>query len=114
MHPFTTITPVVLVIGFSIVFLFGEFSTAKQAVGAEATSIGTAFEEVQLFPEAAPGVERMERVAAEDAGATVEGEAPTIRETVEREEDDEEAERPPGRPRSTGDDGAAAGTDVRG
>ena len=64
----------------------------------------------RLASAAAPGVERIERVAAEDAGETVEGEAPTIGETVEREEDDEEAERPPGRPRSTGDDGAAAGT----
>lgn len=45
-----------VVIGFSIVFLFGEFSSAKQAVGDEATSIGTAFEEVRLFPEAAPEV----------------------------------------------------------
>ena len=40
-----------VIIGFSIVFLFGEFSEARQAVGDEATSIGTAFEEAELFPE---------------------------------------------------------------
>jgi hypothetical protein len=45
-----------VIIGFSVLFLFGEFSSARQAVGAEATSIGTAFEEMALFPEAAPAV----------------------------------------------------------
>jgi hypothetical protein len=40
-----------VIIGFSIVFLFGEFANARQAVGDEATSIGTAFEESRLFPE---------------------------------------------------------------
>jgi hypothetical protein len=41
-----------VVIGFSIIFLFGEFSDARQAIGNEATSIGTAFDEALLFPEA--------------------------------------------------------------
>lgn len=45
-----------IVLGFSIIFLFGEFSDARQAVGDEATSIGTAFEEARLFPEAAPEI----------------------------------------------------------
>lgn len=40
-----------VVIGFSILFLFGEYSSARQAVGEEATSIGTAFEEAALFAE---------------------------------------------------------------
>lgn len=40
-----------VVLGFSIVFLFGEFSDARNAIGDEATSIGTAFDEAQLFPE---------------------------------------------------------------
>ncbi|WP_129663818.1 DUF4239 domain-containing protein [Phytoactinopolyspora endophytica] len=39
-----------IVVGFSIIFLFGEFSAARQAVGDEATSVGTAFEEARLFP----------------------------------------------------------------
>ena len=46
-----------VVIGFSIVFLFGEFSDARQAVGDEATSIGTAFEEARLFGDDAVGVQ---------------------------------------------------------
>jgi hypothetical protein len=40
-----------VIIGFSIVFLFGQFAEARQAIGNEATSIGTAFEEVRLFPD---------------------------------------------------------------
>ena len=39
-----------VVVGFTIIFLFGAFSDARQAVGNEATSIGTAFEESRLFP----------------------------------------------------------------
>lgn len=39
-----------VVIGFSILFLFGEFADAREAVGQEATAIGTAFEEARLFP----------------------------------------------------------------
>ncbi|WP_402467371.1 bestrophin-like domain [Isoptericola aurantiacus] len=39
-----------IVLGFSIIFLFGEFSAARAAIGDEATSIGTAFDEAQLFP----------------------------------------------------------------
>ncbi len=46
-----------VVIGFSILFLFGAFADARSAVGNEATSIGTAFEEVRLFDAAAPDVQ---------------------------------------------------------
>jgi hypothetical protein len=46
-----------VLIGFSIVFLFGEFSNSRQAIGDEATSIGTAFDEILLFPEDAPEVQ---------------------------------------------------------
>lgn len=46
-----------VVVGFSIIFLFGEFSEARDAVGEEATSIGTAFEEARLFPEGAPEIQ---------------------------------------------------------
>jgi amino acid transporter len=45
-----------VVVGFSIIFLFDEFSDAREAVGQEATAIGTAFDEVELFPEGAPEV----------------------------------------------------------
>lgn len=45
-----------VIVGFSILFLFGEVSHARTAVGDEATSIGTAFEEAALFPAAAPGI----------------------------------------------------------
>jgi hypothetical protein len=47
-----------VVIGFSILYLFGAFSNARSAVGDEATSIGTAFEEVRLFERAAPDVQQ--------------------------------------------------------
>ncbi len=47
-----------VVVGFSILFLFGVYSDARQAVGDEATSIGTAYEEAALFPEAGPGIQR--------------------------------------------------------
>ncbi len=46
-----------VVIGFSILYLFGAFADARSAVGDEATSIGTAFEEVRLFDDAAPDVQ---------------------------------------------------------
>jgi hypothetical protein len=46
-----------VVIGFSILYLFGAFAGARGAVGDEATSIGTAFEEVRLFEDAAPDVQ---------------------------------------------------------
>lgn len=44
-------------LGFSIVLLFGQVSNARQATGDEATSIGTAFEEIRLFPNGAPAVQ---------------------------------------------------------
>ena len=47
-----------IVIGFWILFLFGLFADSRQAVGDEATSIGTAFEEVALFPDGAPSVQQ--------------------------------------------------------
>lgn len=47
-----------VVIGFSILFLFGAFADARSAVGDEATSIGTAFEEVRIFDDAAPQVQQ--------------------------------------------------------
>lgn len=46
-----------VIIGFSIIFLFGEFSDARQAVGDEATSVGTAFEEARLFPDDAAEIQ---------------------------------------------------------
>lgn len=47
-----------VVIGFSILYLFGAYADARSAVGDEATSIGTAFEEVRLFEGAAPDVQQ--------------------------------------------------------
>jgi amino acid transporter len=47
-----------VVVGFSILFLFGQFASARSAVGDEATSIGTAFEQSRLFPESTDGVQR--------------------------------------------------------
>lgn len=47
-----------VVVGFSILFLFGQFADARQAVGAEATSIGTAYNQAELFPDAQPAVQR--------------------------------------------------------
>jgi hypothetical protein len=47
-----------VVIGFSILYLFGAYADARGAVGDEATSIGTAFDEVLLFDEAAPDVQQ--------------------------------------------------------
>ena len=49
-------TAYAVIIGFSIVFLFGEVSNARQTIGDEATSIGTAFDEIALFPDDAPEV----------------------------------------------------------
>ena len=46
-----------VVVGFSILFLFGQFAAARSAVGDEATSIGTAFEEAKLFPGASEGIQ---------------------------------------------------------
>lgn len=46
-----------VVVGFSILFLFGQFASARSAVGDEATSIGTAFEQAALFPEASDGIQ---------------------------------------------------------
>jgi hypothetical protein len=46
-----------VVVGFSIIFLFGQFADARQAVGDEATSIGTAFEEAALFPASQAGIQ---------------------------------------------------------
>lgn len=46
-----------VVVGFSILFLFGEFADAREAVGQEATAIGTAFEEARLFPDDAAEIQ---------------------------------------------------------
>lgn len=46
-----------VVVGFSILFLFGQFAAARSAVGDEATSIGTAFEEAEHFPAASDGIQ---------------------------------------------------------
>lgn len=47
-----------VVVGFSILFLFGQYADARSAVGDEATAIGTAYEQAALFPESAPGIQR--------------------------------------------------------
>jgi hypothetical protein len=41
-----------ILVGFLIVVLLGEATNARHATGDEATAIGTAFDEAQLFPEA--------------------------------------------------------------
>lgn len=46
-----------VLIGFSILLLFGQFADARRAVGDEATSVGTAFEQAALFPSSAPAVQ---------------------------------------------------------
>lgn len=46
-----------VLIGFSILLLFGQFADARHAVGDEATAIGTAFEQAALFPESAPAIQ---------------------------------------------------------
>ncbi len=47
-----------VVVGFSILFLFGQYADARQAVGDEATSIGTAYEQAALFPDSGPDIQR--------------------------------------------------------
>jgi hypothetical protein len=46
-----------ILLGFVIVFLIGETAKARQAIGDEATSIGTAFDEAQLFPAGQPDIQ---------------------------------------------------------
>jgi hypothetical protein len=46
-----------VIVGFSIIFLFGEFADARQAVGDEATSVGTAFEEAWLYPDSRASIQ---------------------------------------------------------
>ena len=47
-----------VIVGFSILLLFGAFSDARFAVGDEATSIGTAFEEMRVFGDDGVPVQR--------------------------------------------------------
>lgn len=47
-----------VIVGFSILFLFGQYANAKAAVGDEATSIGTAFDQATLFPESQSEIQR--------------------------------------------------------
>jgi hypothetical protein len=47
-----------ILLGFVIVFLLGEASTARLAIGDEATAIGTAFDEAQLFPDVEPRLQQ--------------------------------------------------------
>ncbi len=47
-----------VVVGFSILFLFGGFADARHSVGDEATSIGTAFEETSVFGQEALPVQQ--------------------------------------------------------
>lgn len=56
-----------VVVGFSILLLFGQFADARQAVGDEATSIGTAFEQAALFPGPAPEIQQALVCYAESA-----------------------------------------------
>lgn len=46
-----------VVLGFSIVFMFGEFAEARKAVGNEAAAIHAAFDEAQLFPDGQAEIE---------------------------------------------------------
>jgi hypothetical protein len=46
-----------ILLGFVIVFLLGQAANARQAIGDEATSIGTAFDEAQLFPDSEPEIQ---------------------------------------------------------
>jgi hypothetical protein len=46
-----------ILIGFVIAFLLGQAGQARQAIGDEATSIGTAFDEAQLFPDGEPAIQ---------------------------------------------------------
>lgn len=47
-----------VVVGFSILFLFGQYAEARQAVGNEATSIGTAYDQATLFPDSQDSIQR--------------------------------------------------------
>lgn len=47
-----------VVLGFTILFLFGQYASARAAVGDEATSIGTAFDQAALFPNSSDGIQR--------------------------------------------------------
>lgn len=47
-----------VIVGFSILLLFGAFADARFAVGDEATSIGTAFEEMKVFGDDGVPVQR--------------------------------------------------------
>lgn len=47
-----------VVVGFSILLMFGQFADARAAVGDEATSVGTAFEQAALFPGAGRGIQQ--------------------------------------------------------
>lgn len=47
-----------VIVGFSILFLFGQYASARDAVGNEATSIGTAFDQATLFPQSQPSIQR--------------------------------------------------------
>lgn len=46
-----------ILLSFVIVFLLSEASTARLAIGDEATAIGTAFDEAQLFPDVEPDLQ---------------------------------------------------------
>lgn len=46
-----------VLVGFSILLLFGQFADARHAVGDEATSVGTAFEQAALFPGSASRIQ---------------------------------------------------------
>lgn len=67
-----------VLVGFSILLLFGQFADARAAVGDEATSIGTAFEQARLFPDSTQGIQQAlicygETAAAYDWPAMREG-----------------------------------------
>ena len=46
-----------ILVGFVIVFLLGQANDGRTAIGNEATSIGTAFDEAQLFPVGEPMIQ---------------------------------------------------------
>jgi hypothetical protein len=46
-----------ILLGFITVFLLGQAANARQAIGDEATAIGTAFDEAQLFPAGEPDIQ---------------------------------------------------------
>ena len=74
-----------VIVGFSIILLFGEFSDARAAVGDEATSIGTAFEEARLFPD---GGEEIQHALVCYARAVPEYEWPALRDKTSAPEVD--------------------------